>query len=512
MTVSLKTVALILVFAYFAIASEVTVFTTDSGLASNSICQVCAGEQGIMIRYCDAWTGFYNGSKWRNDDSATAGHKGQILLDICPSPKGFWCRYTKNTNAAGMGYFNGEIWKTFDTTNGMLDNDFSFSGFRPCSSGVYILYGDHSSWKNTFGLFDGLHWRNIKFEDADNRSCYVNAFEDFNVLGGNRIISLTSGCENGPLIYNGASPWDNVNATVPAKKLYMGALGGTFWTQNDYQISSGYVSYFNGVTMNTYGTQDSVLYCPSKIIPDSTGTWLTFSSNYAGVILTRFDGAKFKNFYSINGRTAPVSDVVPLPGGRALALWHGNQPGISLYDNGSWEDIFQRVGFSGNVSVTHDVVWFAQTDKGVARWNLTTDSVVFFNKANGSLPSDSIVHSCIDKNGNFWFSPKIALVRIARNSYSTNTILNKSPVASIKQFNIVGNELRYTVPFSSKIAIPTLLIYTLSGRQILSTNMLKITNTDWIFKGLNSISTGMYIAKIISICDSKQAVRFLLCK
>lgn len=38
-----------------------------------------------------------------------------------------------------------------------------------------------------------------------------------------------------------------------------------------------------------------------------------------------------------------------------------------------------------DVVQTHDVVWFAQTDKGIARWNFTTDSVTFLTNPMGKF-------------------------------------------------------------------------------------------------------------------------------
>ncbi len=399
---TLTAVIAVVIFATTASAAEWESFTTEDGLADNTVTSILEDSEGNL------WFGTLGGVS-RYDGTWTTytiedGLADDLVLTILEDQDGNLWFGTRE----GVSRYDGQSWRTFTTEDGVPDNIVN----------AILEDREGNMWFGTregVSRYDGERWTTYTTADGLAHNEVHSILEDSE---GN----LWFGTRRGASRYDGET-WnrDTINGHLANDvQAILEDRDDNFW----FATSGGGVSRYDGETWTTYDKENGLVNDRvSAILEDSEGNlWFGHSldvrSGTGGI--TRYNGQRWTTYTTDDGLADNwVRAILEDSEGN---LWFGTNGGASRYD-ATWTTYTIEDGLGHNqvwtiLEDSRENLWFGTRESGVSRY----DGKIWttFTTADG-LAGNWIRTIYEDREGNLWFGTREGVSRYDGQSWKTYT-------------------------------------------------------------------------------------------
>ena len=341
-------------------------FTTQDGLANNFVASIFQSRDGAM------WFG--------------TGNRENVLF---------------NTRGAGVSRYDGSVWQTFTTADGLVDNSV-FSMLQARDGAIWF------GTANGVSRYDGSVWQTLTTADGlvDN-----SVFSMLQARDG----AIWFGTSNGVSRYDG-SVWQTFTTADGLTHNFVNFvfedLDGVMWFATGALAGGGGgggVSRFDGLHWETFTTADGLANNVVVSIFQSLDGAMWFSTPFGGSRLDR----TWRTFTVENGLADNfVGSVVQ---DRDGVMWFAtgatSSGGVSRYDGSEWQTFTVEDGLAGNsvISAVQDrdgAMWFGTANlfegigNGVSRYDGSEWQT--FTVDDG-LADNSVIAMTQSQDGAMWF-------------------------------------------------------------------------------------------------------------
>jgi len=375
-------------------------FTTENGLADNSVEAIAEAADGTLWFATKGGVSRYDGSQWQTFSvrDGLADNSVQAITEAADGTLWF-------ATGAGVSRYDGSQWQTFTTQDGLAHNLVN----------VALAETDGTLWFGTEGRgvsrYDGGQWQTFTTQDglANNRVLSMATTSDGALWFGTRFGGVSRFDGNTWLTFTTQDGLaDNTVEAIAVD------TNGALW----FGTRFGGVSRFDGNTWLTFTTQDGLADNTVHAIAVDTNGVLWFATE-AG--FSRYDGDTWQTFTTEDGLAE--NTVQAMLKATDTSLWLGTKGGVSRYDGDTWQSFTIEDGLAGNridsiVEAPDGKLWFASLTDGVSVFDGTNWQR--FTTENGLV--DNVVQEIyIDPEDIFWFATSSGVSRYDGNLWQSFT-------------------------------------------------------------------------------------------